>query len=119
MKKLAENILYGLNAKYNCNINLCVEDILNLKDCLEKSKKFEREIGVDLYPFTLQHIIDQWEEKIEKPSERCHLYEIKRITCSCHPEACTHSTYGIYEGDSLIAKGNDLDALKELIQQFD
>jgi hypothetical protein len=116
---MEKNILHGLNAKYNCNINLCVEDILNLKDCLETSKKFGREIGVDLYPFTLQHIINQWEKKIGKPAEECHLYEIKKIACSCHPETCTCSTYGIYEGESLIAKGNDLDALKELIQQFD
>lgn len=56
---------YGLNAEYNCDINLCVEDILNLIDCKDQiMKRMKLESGVDLFTFTLDHIIKEWENKI-------------------------------------------------------
>ena len=70
MKEEIENIKskneLTLNQRYNCDINLCLEDILNLQDCLEKSKVLNWEPGMDFYPLTIMTIISKWEKKIGK-----------------------------------------------------
>jgi hypothetical protein len=43
-------------------ITICEEDILNLKACLETTKD-SWEFGFDLWPFTIQNIIKEWEGK--------------------------------------------------------
>ena len=67
------NNYYGLNKTYNCDINLCLEHILDLKDCLEKVKnRMTLDIGCDFFPLTLKHILDTWEKKIGKTIEECN-----------------------------------------------
>jgi hypothetical protein len=57
----------GPNAKYNAGICLCYEDIMELKNCLDKVLDAHIcEPWVDLFPFVLQDIIKEWEEKIGK-----------------------------------------------------
>lgn len=54
-----------LNSQYNCDLNLCVEDILNLIDCRKAIKdNMIIDRGIDLFPYTLESIISKWEEKI-------------------------------------------------------
>ena len=43
------------------SIDLCEEDIMNLKHCLERTKEMW-EYPVDLWVYTVQHIIKEWEK---------------------------------------------------------
>ncbi len=64
---MSNKIYKDLNEEYNCDINLCVEDILNLIDCLDAIKEnMIIDIGHDLFPLTIKNIIERWEEKIGK-----------------------------------------------------
>ena len=63
---------YGLNEIYNCDINLCIEDIYNLKVCLEQCEsRMTLVYGIDLFPLVLDAIIKEWETKIGKTTEEC------------------------------------------------
>jgi hypothetical protein len=65
-----KDLNYGLNAKYNCDVNICLEDILNLKHCLDKTfKEVKLDAGVDFFPFTIKAIIIEWERIIGKATD--------------------------------------------------
>ena len=48
-------------------IEITEEDYVNIKNCLERTKN-NWEVGIDLWPFTLRNIVEQYEKikEIEK-----------------------------------------------------
>jgi len=70
---MTEEIVYlDFNKKYNCDVNLCLEDILNFKHCLYRiQEEMKLEYGCDLFTFTIKDIISRWEKTIGKKVEDC------------------------------------------------
>lgn len=67
-----ERVYLDLNKKYNCDINLCLEDILNLEHCLGRiQEEMKLEYGCDFFTFTIKDIISRWEKTIGKKVGDC------------------------------------------------
>lgn len=51
-----------LERQVSKKIDICEEDVVNLKECLERTRE-SWVYPIDLWVFTIQHIIKEWKSK--------------------------------------------------------